>query len=130
MEDTPLCDQPVFGLLNLAEIKEHTGILEEIKWDITPQMVMEPRYQARSEDRDKTREVSGYLFYIESQTDSPQVMLLRTGKIDVSSTVGLVQEVPREMIQRAIEQPVAPPAYGMFAISPEIRDWLKKELGL
>jgi len=34
------------------------------------------------------------------------------------------------MLQRAIAEPVCPPANGMYAITDEIGAWLKKELGL
>ncbi|MCL5022161.1 MAG: hypothetical protein M1497_02125 [Nitrospirae bacterium] len=130
MKDEERCGPDIFGTPNLNEIKESPDILEKIKWDVTPQMVMEPRFQSRAEDLQKLREISGYMFYVESQCEPPALMLLKVGKTDITSTVGRIDEVPVELVRRAIEHPREKPAYGMYAITDEIKEWLKKELGL
>jgi hypothetical protein len=125
-----LDDMNIFGILGLDDIKIRPDILSEIKFNVTPQVMMEPRFQSRPEDLEKLKEVTGYVFYIESETEPPGLMLLRIGRSDITTTVGKIDEIPLEMIRKAIDKPVLPPAHGMFAITDEIRDWLQKKLGL
>ncbi|NJD57013.1 MAG: hypothetical protein FIA94_11495 [Nitrospirae bacterium] len=130
MSFSELDDMNIYDILGLKDIKERPDILSEIKFDVTPQAMMQPRFQSRPEDLAKLQEISGYLFYIESATEPPALMLLRIGRSDITTTVGKIDEIPVEMLRRAIDQPALPPDHGMYAISEEIREWLKKELGL
>ena len=130
MTSNELDDMNIYGVLGLDDIKKRPDILSEIKFNVTPQVMMEPRFQARPEDLEKLKEITGYMFYIESETEQPGLMLLRIGRADVTTTVGKIDEIPVEMVQRAIDKPALPPTHGMYAITDEIRDWLKKELGL
>jgi hypothetical protein len=132
MEDDKKCDLDLSMsyIYSLSNIRETPDILRRIKWDATPQMVMEPRFLSRPEDMQRLQELSGYMFYIESQCEPPALMLLKVGKTDVTSTIGKVDEIPIELIRRALENPKHPPAHGMYAITEEIRAWLKKELGV
>ena len=131
MNDEEKCDLNVFNdVPGLNDIKESPDILEKIKWEVTPAMVMEPRFQSNAEDLQKLRDISGYMFYIESQCKPPALMLLKVGKTDITSTVGKVDEIPPELIRKAIENAGEKPVHGMYAITNEIREWLKKELGV
>jgi hypothetical protein len=114
----------------LNDIKRRPDILSKIKFDVTPKMVMEPRFQRDPEDLKKLAAITGYMFYIEAQCQPPVLMLMKIGRTDISSTVGKIDEIPAEMIQRAIEKPVHPGVYGMYAVTDEIKEWLTKELGL
>jgi hypothetical protein len=120
-----LCDVP--GLVSIRETPE---ILSKIKLDVTPQMIMEPRFHSNPEDLRKLREITGYMFYIETQCEPPALMLMKIGKTDIEITVGKIDEVPGELIRRAIDNPVHKPVFGMYAITDEIKLWLKRELGL
>lgn len=125
-----LCNVNVFGLQSLKDIKNRPDILRGIRLDVTPAMVMEPRYQSRPEDLRKLEQLVGYMFYIESQCKPPALMLLKVGKTDTATTAGKIDEIPQELLQEAIEKPVQPGVYGMFAITEKIKAWLTKELGL
>ncbi len=120
----------IFELQDLKSLRKRPDILSRIKWDVTPRMVMEPRFQTRPDDLQKLRDISGYLFYIETESERPLLMLMKTGKNDITSTAGMIEEIPFELIQRAINNPLHPPVHGMYAITEEIKDWLKKELDL
>ena len=130
MTDEEHCEDSIFDMPSLNDIKESPDILKKIKWEVTPQMVMEPRFQSKAEDLQKLRNISGYMFYIESQCEPPALMLLKVGKTDITSTIGKVDEIPPELLSKAIENPAEKPVHGMYAITDEIREWLKKELGL
>lgn len=129
MTDEEKCGD-LSDVAGLGEIRESTEILEKIKWEVTPKMVMEPRFHSRAEDLKKLRDISGYVFYVESQCEPPALMLLKVGKTDITSTVGKVDEIPQDLLRKAIENPVDEPTHGMYAITEEIKKWLKKELGV
>lgn len=123
-------EKSIFELQDLKSLRIRPDILSRIKWDVTPLMVMEPRFQARPDDLQKLRDITGYLFYIETESERPLLMLMKTGKSDITSTAGMIENIPFELIQRAIDNPLDPPVHGMYAITEEIKDWLKKELSL
>jgi hypothetical protein len=127
-EDTD--EKSIFDLQGLKEIKKRPDILSGIKLHVTPRMVMEPRFHAKPEDLHKLNEIAGYLFYIESQCSPPALMLMKVGKTDITNTIGKIDEIPQDIIGRAMENPPEPPSHGMFPINDEIRAWLKKELGI
>jgi hypothetical protein len=124
-----LDDMNIYDILGLNDIKRRPDILPEIKFNVTPQVMMEPRFQGCAADLERLKEVTGFMFYIESGTEPPALMLLRIGRADVTTTVGKIDEIPLEMIRMAIDKPVHPPVHGMYAITDEIRGWLQKELG-
>lgn len=130
MDMPEIDDKSVFEMLGLQDIKKRPDILPKIKLEVTPQMMMEPRFQSRPEDLEKLKDITGYMFYIETESETPALMLLKIGRSDITNTVGKIEEVPAEMLKRAIDNPVLPPTCGMYAISEEIRDWLKKELSV
>ena len=130
MNDEEKCNLNLFGMRGLSGIKASPEILEKIKWEVSPAMVMEPRFRSDPESPRKLREISGYMFYVESQCEPPALMLLKVGKTDITSTIGKVDEIPPELLKKAMENPVDKPASGMYAITDEIREWLKKELGI
>ncbi len=130
MNSNELDDMNIYDILGLNDIKKRPDILSEIKFNVTPQVMMEPRFQAHPEDLEKLKEITGYMFYIESETEPPGLMLLRIGRSDITTTIGKIDEIPGEMLRTAIDKPALPPTHGMYAITDEIRNWLKKELGL
>jgi len=123
-------EKSVFDLQGLKEIRKRPDILSGIKLEVTPRMVMEPRFHANREDLQKLKEIAGYLFYIESQCTPPALMLMKVGSTDITNTVGKIDEIPQDIIDRAMENPPEPPSHGMYPINEEIRAWLKKELGI
>ena len=123
-------EKSIFDLQGIKEIRKRPDILSHIKLDVTPRMVMEPRFHAKPEDLQKLREIAGYLFYIESECNPPALMVMKVGGTDITNTVGKIDEIPSELIEKAIQNPPDPPSHGMYAITDEIKTWLKKELGL
>src|SRR5512139_1941936 len=123
MENDEKCDLDLHmsDTYSLSDITETPDILQKIKWDVTPQTVMEPRFLSRPEDMQRLKELSGYIFYIESQCEPPALMLLKVGKTDITSTVGRVDELPVELVRRAMENPEHAPSHGMYAITEEIK---------
>jgi hypothetical protein len=127
-EDTD--EKSIWELQGLKEIRKRPDILSKVKFDVTPSMVMEPRFHAKPEALEKLMQIAGYMFYIESQCNPPALMVMKVGKTDITTTVGKIDEIPVELLEKAIETPPDPPSHGMYAITDEIKSWLKKELGL
>ena len=117
--------QHVLALQELKDIKRRPDLLCRIRFDVTPRMIMAPRVGP-----DAVRDTVGCSFYIETHEGPPALMLMKVGKEGVMTTVGKVDEVPAEMLQRAIDSPPDPPANEMYAITDEIVEWLKKALPL
>jgi hypothetical protein len=115
----------VFALQELKDIKRRPDLLARIRFDVTPQMIMAPRVGP-----DAVRDTAGCSFYIETHEDPPALMLMKVGKEGVMTTVGKIDEIPAEMLKRAIESPPDPPANEMYAITGEIEEWLRNELPL
>ena len=113
----------VFSLQELKDLKRRPDLLCRMRFDVTPQMIMAPRVGP-----DAVRDTAGCSFYIETHEGPPALMLLKVGKQGVMSTVGKIDEIPAEMLKRAIDSPPDPPANEMYAITDEIVAWLKNEL--
>lgn len=130
MIDSEISEQNIFGMQDLKSLKKRPDILSQIKLDVTPQMVMEPRFHSKPEDVAKVLAISGYVFYIETQGERPALMLMKVDRTDVADTIGSIDEIPPGLLQQAIDNPVSPPCCGMVAITEEIKDWLRRELAL
>ncbi|GAB4421194.1 MAG: hypothetical protein OHK0032_16990 [Thermodesulfovibrionales bacterium] len=130
MKDEAKSEKGIFDLQDLSSIKKRPDILSRIKLEVTPQMVMEPRFRSRPEDMERLKEIVGYMFYIETAGGCPMLMLMKIDRSDVTTTIGRIDEIPADLIKRAIDNPLQKPVYGMYAITDEIKDWLRKELNL
>jgi len=115
----------IFDLQGLADIRNRPDLLGHIRFDVTPKVIMAPRLGGG-----ETRDVAGLFFYIEAFDPPPTVMLMKVGQLGVMNTVGRIEEVPQELVERAVATPAEPPANNMYAISDEIRDWIKEQLGI
>lgn len=115
----------VFSLQSLTEIKRRPDIIGNLRFDVTPRMTMEPLHATGPEGFPK-----GYMFYVEAYEDPPLLMLMKLTKSGITTTVGKVEEIPVEMLRRAVAEPVEPPTNKMYAITDEIRKWLVETLSL
>jgi len=123
-------ERTIWELQGLKEIIQRPDIHAKIKFDVTPSMVMEPRFHSKAEDLEKLKLVAVYMFYIESQCNPPALMVMKVGNTDITTTIGKIDEIPAELLEKAITDPAEPPSHGMYAITDDIKTWLKRELGL
>ncbi len=130
MEQEDTDEKTIWELQGIKEIRKRPDILSKLKFDVTPRLVMEPRFHAKPEDLEKLRKIAGYMFYIETQCNPAALMVMKVGNTDITTTIGKIDEIPTELIDKAIENPPEPPSHGMYAISEDIAAWLKKELEL
>ena len=120
-------DSQSFAVMNVNDLKERPDVVQAIKFDVTPKMIMEPQIGPEGV---KPADLKGFSFYIEAFDEPPELMIMKVSRSNVMTTLGKIEEVPAEMIRRAVDDPVEPAANKMYAITDEIRDWLKEAIGL
>ncbi len=123
-------DINIFSMQRLKDIKRRPDILSNIKLDASLPLIMKPRFQMSKEEFEELEKNIGYIFYIETAGQKPTLMLMKVNRSDIADTVGIIEEIPEEILQRAIDNPVHPPVHGMYGITEEIKEWLRKELNL
>ncbi len=123
-------DINIFSMQKLKDIKRRPDILQNIKLNASLPVVMKPRFQMTPEEFEELKKSIGYIFYIETAGEKPTLMLMKINRSDIADTVGIIEEIPEDMLKRAIEKPIHPPVHGMYGITEEIKNWLKKELNL
>jgi hypothetical protein len=117
-------------ILSFDEIKNEPYIIEHILWDIEPQALMEPRCAPVGSSRQPREEIKGYVFYIDTMDKEPTLFLMRHTAADFAETLAQVREIPKDLVQGALEENKAKAYFGMYPINGAIRSWLEKELGL
>ncbi len=123
-------DINIFSMQKLKDIKRRPDILSNIRLDASLPLIMKPRFQMSKEEFEELEKNIGYIFYIETAGQKPTLMLMKVNRSDIADTIGIIEEIPEDMLQRAIDNPVHPPVHGMYGITEEIKEWLRKELKL
>jgi len=123
-------DINIFSMQRLKDIKRRQDILSNIKLDASLPLIMKPRFQMSKEEFEELEKNIGYIFYIETAGQKPTLMLMKVNRSDIADTIGIIEEIPEDMLQRAIDNPVHPPVHGMYGITEEIKEWLRRELNL
>jgi hypothetical protein len=121
-------DAKSFTVMNLDDLKARPEVVQGIRFDVTPKMIMEPRIGLP--EGVKPPDLKGFSFYIEAFDDPPELMIMKVSRSSVMTTLGKVEDAPAEMVRRAVDDPVEGAANKMYAITDEIRDWLKDALGI
>ena len=101
--------------------------MQAIRFDVTPKMIMESRIGPEGV---KQVDLKGFSFYIEAFDEPPELMIMKVSRSSVMTTLGKIEDIPAAMVRRAVDDPVEPAANKMYAITDEIREWLKEAIGL
>jgi len=117
-------------ILSLDQIKKEPYIVEHILWDLHPRDLMEPRSKLTEEGTKFRDEIKGYVFYIDTMDDRPQLFLMRHTAMDYAETLAKIDEVPQELLSGAIEENKDKEYFKMYPINSLVEAWLKKELGI
>jgi hypothetical protein len=123
-------DINIFSMQRLKDIKRRPDILSNIRLNASLPLIMKPRFQFSKEEFEELEKNIGYIFYIETAGQKPTLMLMKVNRSDIADTIGIIEEIPEDMLQRAIDNPVHPPVHGMYGITEEIKEWLRMELNL
>ncbi|MEW6585234.1 MAG: DVU0772 family protein [Nitrospirota bacterium] len=117
------------GLDTLNGIKRNKGIIKNILWDIEPKQLMEP-CKATSDGKLTRKVISGFIFYIDMATKKPALFLMCHTVSSYGETVAKIDEIPEEMLVKAVTENKDKECFRMYPISEEIKGWLKKQLGV
>lgn len=115
--------------LKLSRLKTHRVFIENLRWDVTLELLFKPRFVRDSKDADLTKETQGFMFYIDYMDDHIALMLMKTYHMR-SKTLDEIEDVPKELLLNAVEKPGVKPVVGMYPIDEHLEAWLKAELGL
>lgn len=117
-------------VLSFSEVKKEPFIINNIRWDLEPKDMMEPRCIITEEGIKKREPIKGYIFYIDAMEDKPRLFLMRHTAAEYAETLAEVEEIPEQLLFRAIEENKDKEYFKMYPINKEIEKWLKKELGI
>lgn len=114
-------------MLTWEELKKRPEIVGKIDWEITPAQAFEA-YQIKSTSAQRGLEAV-YYFYLSTWRGENKVLLVKRTYVDSQEVAqapapgDLVEAAAREGEGRDMPR-------GQLALSPELRQWLRRELGL
>jgi hypothetical protein len=113
-------------LLNIEDLKKSKFFLENIRWDITPRLFVDPT----SAGPGKTANIShGYMFYVDLINDRPALVVMQL-KYAFSKTVGYIYEIPEDLLRESMRCEATECIVGMYPVTGRLVDWLKKAFGI
>lgn len=115
------------SIRSFADIKHEDFIIKNILWDVLPADLMKPQHIPEARDKGK---IKGYVFYIETVCEQPQLFLMRHTEAGYAETLAVVDYIPEEMLIEAIEQNKDKEFFKMYPINDKIKKWLLADLGL
>ena len=117
---------------DLEELKAHREIVDRLDWEMTPEKAVETFLEwgtgwTRKDDFVRFSGQEALYFVIYEWEKPAQVTLIRRTmkEADEIAKIG----VPVEMVLRAVEAAGRKPGVGVYAITEELKEWLKAELG-
>lgn len=117
-------------LLALSDIKNNPYIIKNIKWDLEPKSLMEPRCEITETGIKYRGEIKAFMFYIDMMDKKPGLFLMGHTAGDYAETVAHIVEIPESLLSEAVEANKSKAYFNMYPINKKIEEWLKKELGL
>ena len=112
--------------LNMAKLSKSPAIINEIRWDVTPKIFIDPS----SSGGDKPIDITyGYMLYVDLMNDIPVLVIMQLREL-ISKTVGYVHDVPEELLKEAMQCTESECISGMYPLSEKLDHWLKKEFDL
>lgn len=113
-------------LIELDRLKNSKEFTENIRWEVTPRIFLEPSEARGGETADLTH---GYMLYVDMIHDRPALVIMMLKRI-TSKTVGYVYDVPEDLLREAMQCTASECISGMYPLTERLEQWLKKEFGL
>lgn len=111
--------------VSIHELRGKKGFLKEIRWDVTPKILLEPR----SASSGGSQSTDGYMFYIEV-LDTKPVLVIMKNRFSMSKTVAYVTDIPGDLLREAANCSSGECVAGMYPLTGKLEEWLKRELGI
>lgn len=112
--------------LSMAKLSESPAVINDIRWDVTPKIFIDPSSSGGDKPVDIT---NGYMLYVDLMNDVPVLVIMQLRTI-MSKSVGFVHDVPEDLLRESMQCPESECIGGMYPLSEKLEHWLKKELGL
>jgi hypothetical protein len=114
------------------ELISHREIIDGIDWEMTPEKAVETFLEwgsgwSRKGDFVQYPGQQSLYFVIYDWEKPPQVTLIRRTTSEADEIAKI--EVPEDLIRRAVEEGGRKPGVGVYAITDELKEWLKTLLG-
>ena len=115
-------------ILNIEELKESEYFIENIRWDITPKIFVDP--SSAGKESGEAADISyGYMFYIDLINEKPVLVIMQM-RSAISKTVGYIRGVPEDLLREAIDCLDSECVVGMYPVPDKLTEWLKGKLGV
>lgn len=116
----------------LEELRIHREIVDSLDWEMTPEKAVETYLEwgtgwARKDDFVRYPGQEALYFVIYDWEKPAQVTLIRRTMKEADEIAKI--HVPEDMVRRAIEAAGRKPGVGVYAITEELKEWLKQALG-
>lgn len=116
----------------LEELRVHREIVDRLDWEMTPELAVETYLEwgtgwARKDKFVRFPDQEALYFVIYEWEKPAQVTLIRRTMKEADEIAKIY--VPEDMVARAVEAGGHKPGVGVYAITEELEQWLKKELG-
>lgn len=105
--------------------KESPLIIEEIRWDMTPKMFVDPSSAPGDKPADLTY---GYMLYIDIMKGRPILALMKLRPM-ICKSVAFISDFPEDKLLPSIQNK-EDAAEGMYPMNEELKTWLKKEFNV
>ena len=117
------------SLLTFDDVKKDRFIIENIRWDLEPKALVEPKYRATPQGVERREDRPGYIFYIDAMDKEPRLFVMRHTASEFGKTVARIDEAPDELIAESMNETKERQYFNMYPIGKRLGEWLKKELG-
>lgn len=116
-------------VISIQELKDKKSFLEEIRWDLTPKILMGPRELGKDRSPLVPENTDGFMFYIEVIGRKPVLVIMKS-RFAMSQTAAYVSGVPDDLLREAARCSPEECLAGMYPLTEKLEKWLKQELGL
>jgi hypothetical protein len=117
--------------LKLASLKKNGVFMKHLRFDVTPEILLKPRFLT-SENRERLiGEIQGFTFYVDYLEGMPKpvLMVLKTYCLN-SKSIAEITDAPEDLLWETVRSPEAKTKNGMYAPGPSLEKWIKEELEL
>ena len=116
----------------LEALKGHREVIDRIDWEMTPEKAVETYLEwgtgwSRKDDFVKYPGQESLYFVIYDWEKPPQVTLIQRDMREASEIAKI--EAPAELIRQAVDEGGRKPGVGVYAITDELKQWLRAVLG-
>ncbi len=120
------------AMWGLVELKIHREIVDLIDWEMTPEKAVETYLEwgtgwTRKDDFVRYHGQEALYFVIYDWEKPAQVTLIRRTMKEADEIAKI--PVPDEMVKKTVEEAGRKPGVGVYAISDELKAWIKEALG-